>query len=468
MEKWGYEISYKKTLDGKHKAFRHLFGDFSQSYTDLPRLFLAIEQANPRCVVIWKTISHSVPNNETFQRVFWAFKPSIEGFANCRPVLSIDGTHLYGKYKGTLLIAMGCDGNNQLFPLAFAITEGENIDSWGWFLACIRNRVTQRTGMCVISDRHPGIMTAMSDPHLRWDAPYAYHRICMCHLASNFMTRFKDKLLKNLVCRAAVATTPRKMNRHMTTIGRINPEALQWLEAIPFPLWALSHDGGRRYEIMTTNMSEVFNSVLKGARSLPITTLVQLTFSRLNSYFVARREQGAARLTSDEQFTPYVDAQIQGHVVKAGSMEIVLYDHLQGRFHVKSRSGRIHHLNLNDKKCTCGKTLIYGFPCSHIIAACQHRCVDFRSFVQGYYTTQSYYDTWASLFYPIFNEDEWPLYNGPTIIALGSMKRQVSGRPKSTHLHNEMDVREGKTKIKCGLCKQHGHNRQSCKSRNQV
>ena len=468
MEKWGYEISYKKALDGKHKAFRHLFGDFSQSYTDLPRLFLAIEQANPGCVVIWKTTSHSVPNNETFQRVFWAFKPSIEGFANCRPVLSIDGTHLYGKYKGTLLIVMGCDGNNQLFPLAFAITEGENIDSWGWFLACIRNRVTQRTGICVISDRHPGIMAAMSDPHLRWDAPYAYHRICMRHLASNFMTRFKDKLLKNLVCRAAVATTPWKMNRHMATIGRINPEALQWLEAIPLPLWALSHDGGRRYGIMTTNMSEVFNSVLKGARSLPISALVQLTFSRLNSYFVARREQGAARLTSDEQFTPYVDAQIQGRVIKAGSMEIVLYDHLQGRFHVKSRSGRIHHLNLHEKKCTCGKTLIYGFPCSHIIAACQHRCVDFRSFVQGYYTTQSYCDTWASLFYPIFNEDEWPLYDGPTIVAPESMKRQVSGRPKSTRLHNEMDIREGKTKIKCELCKQQGHNRWSCKSRNQL
>ena len=68
---------------------------------------------------------------------------------------------------------------------------------------------------------------------IRWDAPYAYHRICMRHLASNFMTRFKDKLLKNLVCREAVATTPRKMNRHMATIRRINPEALQWLEAIP-------------------------------------------------------------------------------------------------------------------------------------------------------------------------------------------------------------------------------------------
>ena len=114
----------------------------------------------------------------------------------------------------------------------------------------------------------------------------------------------------------------------MATIGRINSEAQQWLEAIPFQLWELSHDGGRRYGIMTTNMSEVFNSVLKGAHSLPFTTLVQLTFFRLNSYFVARREQGANRLASDEQFTPYVDAQIQSHVVKAGSMEIVLYDHI--------------------------------------------------------------------------------------------------------------------------------------------
>ena len=86
-------------------------------------------------------------------------------------------------------------------------------------------------------------------------------------------------------------------------------------------------------------MSEVFNNVLKGARSLPFTALVQLTFFRLNSYFVARREQAANRLSSNEQFTPYVDAQIQGRVFKVGSMDIVLYDHIQGRFHVKSRSG---------------------------------------------------------------------------------------------------------------------------------
>ena len=142
MEKWGYEISYKNALDEKHKALRNLFGDFSQSYTELSYLFLALEQANPGYVVIWKIFDNNMLNTEIFQRVFWSFKPSIEGFEHCHPVLIIDGTHLYGKYKGTLMIAKGCDGNNQLFSLAFSITKCENIDIWGWFLACIRNRVT--------------------------------------------------------------------------------------------------------------------------------------------------------------------------------------------------------------------------------------------------------------------------------------------------------------------------------------
>ena len=53
----------------------------------------------------------------------WAFHLSIEGFDHCPPILSIDGTHFYGRYKGMLMIPMGCDGNNKLSPLAFAITK---------------------------------------------------------------------------------------------------------------------------------------------------------------------------------------------------------------------------------------------------------------------------------------------------------------------------------------------------------
>ena len=67
-------------------------------------------------------------------------------------------------------------------------------------------------------------MAAMSDPHLGWAESSTYHKIFMCHLASNFMTYFKDKLLKNLVCKVALVTKQHKFNRHMATIGRINSE----------------------------------------------------------------------------------------------------------------------------------------------------------------------------------------------------------------------------------------------------
>ena len=92
-----------------------------------------------------------------------------------------------------------------------------------------------------------------------------------------------------------------------------------------------------------------------------------------------------------------------------------------------SSGGRTYHVNLYEHGCTCGKTLIYGFPCSHILAVCHFRLIDFRSFVQHYYTIQSYFSTWAPLFNPIHNEYEWPPYIGPVIVPADSMKRMLGG-----------------------------------------
>ncbi|RVW26810.1 hypothetical protein CK203_099738 [Vitis vinifera] len=228
----------------------------------------------------------------------------------------------------------------------------------------------------------------------------------------------------------------------MDTIGRINAEARNWLEQIPLEKWALSYDGGRRYGIMTTNMSELLHS-----------------------------QAGAwCQLASGEEFTPHIDAKIEAKVVKAGAHEVLLYDHVAGRFHVKTRHSvgsnnrkpRTYHVTLQTGSCTCNKTLLLGFPCSHILAVCHCRANDFRQFVQGYYTTRAYLSTWASLFYLIFDELEWPQYNGPIIVPSDSMKWLTSGRPKSSRLHNEMDARETRTPQTCGLCKQSGHNRRSC------
>ena len=58
--------------------------------------------------------------------VYWAFAPCIAVFQYCRLVISIDETHLYGKYKGVLMIVMAIDANQKVLPLAFAVVDKES------------------------------------------------------------------------------------------------------------------------------------------------------------------------------------------------------------------------------------------------------------------------------------------------------------------------------------------------------
>jgi hypothetical protein len=54
----------------------------------------------------------------------------VASFTHCRPIISIDDTFMSGKYKGTLMVAVGITAKSQLLPLAFALVEGENNESW--------------------------------------------------------------------------------------------------------------------------------------------------------------------------------------------------------------------------------------------------------------------------------------------------------------------------------------------------
>jgi len=50
----------------------------------------------------------------------------------------------------------------------------------------------------------------------------------------------------------------------------------EWIKNEPLEKWALIADtDGSRYGIMTTNLAEVYNWVLKACRSLPLTAIVE-------------------------------------------------------------------------------------------------------------------------------------------------------------------------------------------------
>jgi hypothetical protein len=76
-----------------------------------------------------------------FLRAFWTFNQCAQAFQFCRPVVSIDGTFLTGKYKGSMLIAMEHDGGDRVLPLAFALVSPESNDNWEYFMHIVRTRI---------------------------------------------------------------------------------------------------------------------------------------------------------------------------------------------------------------------------------------------------------------------------------------------------------------------------------------
>ena len=194
-------------MGAKQKAVAAIYEDFKESYAELPRFLVGLKNASRGTKYKLLVDGNYEQGTCTFKLVFRACRPCIVGFKHYRPMINIDATHLYGKYKGKLMIAMATDANNKIYPLAFVVVESESIETWDWFLACIRKYVTNWSKLCVISDKRPGIQAVFRDTSLDFlQPPMTEHCYCLRHLYSNVNTRWNNDTLKNLVWRVASAT----------------------------------------------------------------------------------------------------------------------------------------------------------------------------------------------------------------------------------------------------------------------
>ena len=145
------------------RAVEKVYGTWEDSVTRMPAYMGALQKWNPGTVVEWYHCTNQVDTNHyTIGWVFWAFKPSIDAYQYCRGVISVDGTHLYTKYKHKLLVAVIVDANHHVVPVAFAIVDDEHQGSWAWFLSKITQHIVRgRKDNCLISDRHPGLLAVV-------------------------------------------------------------------------------------------------------------------------------------------------------------------------------------------------------------------------------------------------------------------------------------------------------------------
>uniref|UniRef100_I1R376 Transposase MuDR plant domain-containing protein n=1 Tax=Oryza glaberrima TaxID=4538 RepID=I1R376_ORYGL len=201
-KEYGYEISYDKAWRAKQKALEMRFGTYEDSYHNLPPLLEVMQARNPGThMAILDEVNEYGEN--VLRRAFWSFGCMIEAFRNCIPLLCVDGTFMTGKYRGTILTAIGVDADSHVVPVAFAFVESENTSSWLWFLRHIKMCVVEnRPNVCVLHDRHAGLLSAIQKlqedvtQSVPW--PDLHSRWCMRHFGANFYRQFRSKRLMDL------------------------------------------------------------------------------------------------------------------------------------------------------------------------------------------------------------------------------------------------------------------------------
>ena len=186
-------------------------------------------------------------------------------------------------------------------------------------MACLLTYVTDQTNLCIIFDRHRRIQSCFDETeHRGYLQPHlVHHWYCLRHLVSNVNTNFNSVVLKNLVWKAATANRVRKFENTMDCIKNVNLDAYDYLKEVADQKWTPVHDHGHRYGAMTTNLSECFNGVLKGARSLPITAMVQFTFYKVNSYFDDHRNKTLEQLEEGQEWCKYAYDKFEANQEKA-------------------------------------------------------------------------------------------------------------------------------------------------------
>ncbi|XP_073136523.1 uncharacterized protein [Henckelia pumila] len=161
LRKCKVKTSKYKVYRAKRAALKNLRGQDGAQYLSLWDYCETVRNFNPDSKLILKR-DHSF-EQPTFGRMYFCLQAMRLGFINgCRPLIAIDGCFLKTPHGGQLLVAVGKDGNDKLFPIALAVVKVENRENWSWFLSELLEDIggVAEGKWTFISDRQKGLIEA--------------------------------------------------------------------------------------------------------------------------------------------------------------------------------------------------------------------------------------------------------------------------------------------------------------------
>ncbi|XP_013624126.1 PREDICTED: uncharacterized protein LOC106330130 [Brassica oleracea var. oleracea] len=162
-ETWKLISSRNQCQRGRTVALKWLEKEYADQFAHLRGYVRETEKTNPGSSVVLDTISNAT-KKDVFDRFYVCFeklRSSCRG--TCRPIIGLDGTFLKVAVNGILLIAVGHDANNQIFPFAWAVVQAESTDTWLWFIKRLKHDLSlgDDSKYVLLSDSSKGLISAI-------------------------------------------------------------------------------------------------------------------------------------------------------------------------------------------------------------------------------------------------------------------------------------------------------------------
>ena len=145
------EINETMAKRVKRTIMTEIEGDYKDDYRRLWDYAEELRQTNAGTTV--EIIYEE--GTSMFSKIYICFHALKQGWiSGCRPILGLDGCFIKNKCKGELLTTVGRDGNDQRFPVAWAVVRSETKENWIWFLKHLKAdlRLTDRDHLTLMSD----------------------------------------------------------------------------------------------------------------------------------------------------------------------------------------------------------------------------------------------------------------------------------------------------------------------------
>ncbi|KAL5783426.1 hypothetical protein ACOSP7_008455 [Xanthoceras sorbifolium] len=457
LRDFGVELNYTQVWRGIEDAREQLQGSYKEAYNQLPCFCDKLLEANPGSFV-----NLLIGDDRKFQRLFVCFHASIHGFQNgCRPLLFLDSTSLKSKHHEILLTATAVDGDDCVFPVAFAIVDVEHDDNWNWFLEQLRSTVSTSQSITFVSDKQKGLMESVLKVFEN-----AHHGYSIYHLLDDFIKNLKGPFqgdgkvsLPVDFLTAAQAARLDGFRIAAEQIRRISSKAYDWIMQIEPEYWTYAAFKGEHYHQITFDVAETYSKWIEEVRDLPIIQKLEVLHSKMMDLINSRRMESSWWST---KLIPSKEERLKEESQKALQLKVLFST--DTLFEVRDDSTNI--IDMIKQECSCGGWKITGIPCRHVIAVfnCTGRSGNVYDYCSSYLTVDKYRSTYSESIYPVADISKTPSKEKtPSESEVEQVLPPSTSRPPSQQKRKWTSEGFVPRTVTCTKCKGVGHNKISCK-----